>query len=83
MFPWVGVGVGGVERAALVWWNLLTSHEHDFLTRHAACPVLHGHKWSEYWLCSSVESVLVLGPGCGVECVLIPFWSVANGMMIG
>ncbi|XP_071522950.1 prolyl 4-hydroxylase subunit alpha-3-like isoform X2 [Panulirus ornatus] len=45
VFPWVGVGVGGVERATIVWWNLLASHEHDFLTRHAACPVLHGHKW--------------------------------------
>ncbi|XP_069936006.1 prolyl 4-hydroxylase subunit alpha-3-like [Cherax quadricarinatus] len=53
VFPWVGVGVGVVERAALLWWNLLSSHEHDFLTRHATCPVLHGSlrvvkKWVGY-----------------------------------
>ncbi|KAG7160175.1 Prolyl 4-hydroxylase subunit alpha-1-like 2 [Homarus americanus] len=45
VFPWVGVGVDAVEGAAVLWWNLLASHEHDFLTRHAACPVLRGHKW--------------------------------------
>ncbi|KAK4324754.1 hypothetical protein Pmani_004641 [Petrolisthes manimaculis] len=45
VFPWVGAGVGGVAGAAVVWWNLLASHEHDFLTRHAACPVLRGYKW--------------------------------------
>ncbi|XP_050693506.1 prolyl 4-hydroxylase subunit alpha-1-like [Eriocheir sinensis] len=44
VFPWVGVGVGGTDGAALVWWNLLASHEHDFLIRRADCPVVLGHK---------------------------------------
>ncbi|MPC27472.1 Prolyl 4-hydroxylase subunit alpha-2 [Portunus trituberculatus] len=44
VFPWVGAGVGGTAGAAMVWWNLLSSHEHDFLTRHAACPVMRGRK---------------------------------------
>nr|XP_053626496.1 LOW QUALITY PROTEIN: prolyl 4-hydroxylase subunit alpha-3-like [Cherax quadricarinatus] len=53
VFPWVGVGVGVVERAALLWWNLLSASKHDFLTRHATCPVLHGSlrvvkKWVGY-----------------------------------
>nr|XP_045611043.1 prolyl 4-hydroxylase subunit alpha-3-like [Procambarus clarkii]XP_045611044.1 prolyl 4-hydroxylase subunit alpha-3-like [Procambarus clarkii] len=53
VFPWAGVGVEAVERAAVLWWNLLASHEHDFLTRHAACPVLYGRassltKWVGY-----------------------------------
>ncbi|XP_042864066.1 prolyl 4-hydroxylase subunit alpha-1-like [Penaeus japonicus] len=45
VFPWVGAGVTPAEGATVIWWNLLASHEHDFLTRHAACPVLRGHKW--------------------------------------
>ncbi|KAK7086466.1 Prolyl 4-hydroxylase subunit alpha-1 [Halocaridina rubra] len=45
VFPWAGLSVKPVEGAAVVWWNLLASHEHDFLTRHASCPILRGHKW--------------------------------------
>ncbi|XP_047482512.1 prolyl 4-hydroxylase subunit alpha-2-like [Penaeus chinensis] len=45
VFPWVGAGVAPAEGATVIWWNLLASHEHDFLTRHAACPILRGHKW--------------------------------------
>lgn len=47
VFPWVGAGVNGKPGAAMVWWNLLSSHEHDFLTRHAACPVMRGRKTGE------------------------------------
>ncbi|XP_064120189.1 prolyl 4-hydroxylase subunit alpha-2-like [Macrobrachium nipponense] len=45
VFPWVGVSVQAINRAAVIWWNLLASHEHDFLTVHAACPILRGNKW--------------------------------------
>lgn len=55
MFPWVGVGVGKTDGAALVWWNLLASHEHDFLTRRADCPVVLGHKTGEAFVCLSVS----------------------------
>ncbi|CAL4064430.1 unnamed protein product [Meganyctiphanes norvegica] len=45
VFPWVGAGIRPVNFAGVLWWNLLDSHEYDFLTKHAACPILRGTKW--------------------------------------
>lgn len=37
---------GTLQGSCAVWYNLMLSGEGDYDTRHAACPVLSGSKWS-------------------------------------
>jgi len=37
-----------LQGSCAVWYNLLLSGEGDYDTRHAACPVLSGSKWSTF-----------------------------------
>jgi len=37
-----------LQGACAVWYNLMLSGEGDYDTRHAACPVLSGSKWSMF-----------------------------------
>lgn len=48
VFTELGLSVFPEKNSALVWTNLHPSGEGDISTRHAACPVLRGSKWSEY-----------------------------------
>ena len=34
-----------LQGACAVWYNLKANGEGDYMTRHAACPVLTGSKW--------------------------------------
>ncbi|XP_074648755.1 prolyl 4-hydroxylase subunit alpha-1-like isoform X4 [Tubulanus polymorphus] len=45
VFPYIGLKLWPVKGAAAFWFNLHASGEGDYLTRHAACPVLAGSKW--------------------------------------
>lgn len=51
VFTEVGAAVWPKKGTAVFWYNLHPSGEGDFLTRHAACPVLVGNKWvSNKWI---------------------------------
>ncbi|XP_049915362.1 prolyl 4-hydroxylase subunit alpha-1-like [Epinephelus moara] len=51
VFTEVGAAVWPKKGTAVFWYNLYPSGEGDFLTRHAACPVLVGNKWvSNKWI---------------------------------
>lgn len=47
VFPYLDVAVQPVRGAAVFWYNIHESGELDFHTRHGACPVLYGNKWSK------------------------------------
>jgi len=48
VFPLIGVKVKPRKGTAVFWWNLKTDGQGDPLTRHGACPVLFGAKWSKF-----------------------------------
>ncbi|XP_026078721.1 prolyl 4-hydroxylase subunit alpha-1a [Carassius auratus] len=51
VFPEVGAAVKPMKGTAVFWYNLFSSGEGDYSTRHAACPVLLGNKWvSNKWI---------------------------------
>ncbi|XP_066993933.1 prolyl 4-hydroxylase subunit alpha-2 [Anabrus simplex] len=51
VFPSLKVALWPKKGSAAFWYNLYKSGEGDYLTRHAACPVLTGSKWvSNKWL---------------------------------
>ncbi|MGH0120856.1 UNVERIFIED_CONTAM: hypothetical protein FKN15_024337 [Acipenser sinensis] len=51
VFTEVGASVWPMKGSAVFWYNLFPSGEGDYLTRHAACPVLVGNKWvSNKWI---------------------------------
>lgn len=45
MFPFVSLKVPPKKGSAVFWWNLSTSGDGEYLTRHSGCPVLLGSKW--------------------------------------
>lgn len=58
-FPALGVAVWPKKGSAAFWYNLHRSGEGDYLTRHAACPVLIGSKWvSNKWFHERGQEVL-------------------------
>ena len=51
VFPHLGITLWPKKGAAVFWYNLFQNGEGDFLTEHAACPVLTGTKWvSNFWI---------------------------------
>lgn len=51
VFPHLKTALWPKKGTAAFWYNLYPSGQGDFLTRHAACPVLAGSKWvSNKWL---------------------------------
>ncbi|XP_047677925.1 prolyl 4-hydroxylase subunit alpha-1b isoform X3 [Tachysurus fulvidraco] len=51
VFTDVGAAVWPKKGTAVFWYNLFSSGEGDYSTRHAACPVLVGNKWvSNKWI---------------------------------
>lgn len=51
VFPYMKVRVPAQKGTAAFWYNLRSSGEDDYFTRHAACPVLLGNKWvSNKWI---------------------------------
>ncbi|KAF7203652.1 prolyl 4-hydroxylase subunit alpha-1 isoform X3 [Nothobranchius furzeri] len=51
VFTDIGASVKPKKGTAVFWYNLHRSGEGDYLTRHAACPVLLGNKWvSNKWI---------------------------------
>lgn len=51
VFPALNLALWPKKGTAAFWFNLHASGEGDYLTRHAACPVLTGTKWvSNKWL---------------------------------
>jgi prolyl 4-hydroxylase len=46
VFPDIGVQLTPRKGTCGLWYNLRKSGDGDFLTRHAACPVLSGYKWA-------------------------------------
>ncbi|XP_077358212.1 prolyl 4-hydroxylase subunit alpha-1-like isoform X2 [Festucalex cinctus] len=51
VFPRVGAVAWPIMGSAVFWYNLLLSGKGDYLTQHAACPVLVGSKWvANKWL---------------------------------
>lgn len=47
VFPYIKVRIQPKKGAAAFWYNLHTSGAGEYLTRHAACPVLVGSKWGK------------------------------------
>lgn len=45
VFPAIQTALWPKKGTAAFWFNLHKSGEGDYLTRHAACPVLTGSKW--------------------------------------
>lgn len=45
-FPIIKQIVSPKKGSAVFWWNLHETGERDVRTKHAACPVLVGNKWS-------------------------------------
>jgi prolyl 4-hydroxylase len=45
VFPYLKIRVPARKGTAAFWYNLRNSGDDDYLTRHAACPVLLGNKW--------------------------------------
>lgn len=45
VFPSIQTALWPKKGTAAFWYNLHASGEGDYLTRHAACPVLTGSKW--------------------------------------
>lgn len=50
VFPKINVALWPQKGSAAFWYNLHPNGEGDELTRHAACPVLTGSKWGNYYL---------------------------------
>lgn len=48
VFPALNLALWPKKGTAAFWFNLHASGEGDYLTRHAACPVLTGTKWGEF-----------------------------------
>lgn len=48
VFPALNLALWPKKGTAAFWFNLHASGEGDYLTRHAACPVLTGSKWGEF-----------------------------------
>jgi len=46
-FPFLPLLVTPERGSLLFWYNLHPSGDQDFRTKHAACPVLQGSKWSK------------------------------------
>jgi prolyl 4-hydroxylase len=47
VFPALKIALAPRKGSAAFWYNLYKSGEGDYLTRHAACPVLAGYKWGK------------------------------------
>lgn len=47
VFPSIKIALWPRKGSAAFWYNLHASGEGDYLTRHAACPVLTGSKWGK------------------------------------
>lgn len=47
VFPSIRTALWPKKGSAAFWYNLHASGEGDYLTRHAACPVLTGSKWGK------------------------------------
>ncbi|CRK98253.1 CLUMA_CG011615, isoform A [Clunio marinus] len=45
VFPYLRIKVDPRKGSSLFWFNMNTSGEEDYFTRHAACPVMIGSKW--------------------------------------
>ncbi|XP_059478272.1 prolyl 4-hydroxylase subunit alpha-1 [Neocloeon triangulifer] len=51
VFPHLNVALWPTKGSAAFWYNLHANGEGDYMTRHAACPVLAGSKWvSNKWI---------------------------------
>lgn len=48
VFPALNLALWPKKGTAAFWFNLHASGEGDYLTRHAACPVLTGSKWGAF-----------------------------------
>ena len=48
VWPFAGVNVFPEKGSAVWWFNTLSDSVPDVDTKHAACPVLLGQKWSMY-----------------------------------
>ena len=59
VWPFLGVNVFPEKGSAVWWFNTKSDSVPDLETKHAACPVLLGQKWSKLKkkLCSSFFSV--------------------------
>ncbi len=51
VFPALNLALWPKKGTAAFWYNLHASGEGDYLTRHAACPVLTGSKWGTLIFC--------------------------------
>lgn len=49
VFPALNLALWPKKGTAAFWYNLHASGEGDYLTRHAACPVLTGSKWGTFY----------------------------------
>lgn len=49
VFPLIDVALWPKKGAAAFWYNLHASGKGDVRTKHAACPVLVGTKWGNFY----------------------------------
>lgn len=60
VFPHLKTALWPKKGTAAFWYNLYPSGQGDFLTRHAACPVLAGSKWGTFSLFASCKAKIIL-----------------------
>jgi prolyl 4-hydroxylase len=57
VFPLLKLALWPEKGSAAFWFNLHSTGEGDYDTRHAACPVLAGSKWGMYYTRSKLFPV--------------------------
>lgn len=59
VFPLLDVALWPERGSAAFWFNLHTSGMGNYLTRHAACPVLQGSKWGNFHLYLLIVNIIL------------------------
>ena len=54
VWPYVGVNIFPEKGSSIWWFNTKSDSVPDPETKHAACPVLLGQKWSKFLGCTAI-----------------------------
>ena len=68
VWPFVGVDVFPEKGSGVWWFNTLSDSLPDVETKHAACPVLLGQKWSKCCKLHSTDRINIMNPKYYIHC---------------